>query len=102
MDMHELVQEFSKKYSPEQTEVFRRAVDFAYRTHSTQLRESGEPYVVHPLEVARLVMDMGMDASSVTAAVLHDVVEDGDNITVADIEEQFGAEVAKLVAYNPK
>ena len=97
MDMHELVQEFSKKYSPEQTEVFRRAVDFAYQTHATQLRESGEPYVVHPLEVARLVMDMGMDASSVTAAVLHDVVEDGDNITVADIEEQFGAEVAKLV-----
>ena len=97
MDMQELVQEFSKKYSPEQTEVFQRAVDFAYQTHSTQLRESGEPYIVHPLEVARLVMDMGMDASSVTAAVLHDVVEDGDNITVVDIEEQFGAEVAKLV-----
>ena len=67
MEMQELVQEFSKKYSPEQTEVFQRAVDFAYQTHSTQLRESGEPYIVHPLEVARLVMDMGMDASSVTS-----------------------------------
>lgn len=97
MDMQELIQEFSKKYSPEQTEVFRRAVDFAYQTHATQLRESGEPYVVHPLEVSRLVMDMGMDASSVTAAVLHDAVEDGDNITVADIEAKFGAEIAKLV-----
>ena len=97
MEMQELIQEFSKRYSPEQTEAFQRAVDFAYQTHATQLRESGELYIVHPLEVARLVMDMGMDASSVTAAVLHDVVEDGDNITVADVEEKFGAEVAKLV-----
>jgi GTP pyrophosphokinase len=97
MDMQELVQEFSKQYSPAQTEAFQRAVDFAYQTHATQLRESGEPYFVHPLEVARLVMDMGMDASSVTAAVLHDVVEDGDNITVADIEFKFGDEIAKLV-----
>jgi len=53
MDMQELITEFSKRYSPEYTEVFRRAVDFAYQTHSTQLRESGEPYVVHPLEVSR-------------------------------------------------
>ncbi len=97
MEMQELVQEFSKRYSPEQTELFKRAVDFAYQTHSTQLRESGEPYIIHPIEVARLVMDMGMDAASVTAAVLHDAVEDGDNITVADIEAKFGPEVAKLV-----
>jgi guanosine-3',5'-bis(diphosphate) 3'-pyrophosphohydrolase len=97
MDMQELVQEFSKQYSPSQTEAFQRAVDFAYQTHATQLRESGEPYFVHPLEVSRLVMDMGMDASSVIAAVLHDVVEDGDHITVADIEAKFGAEIAKLV-----
>ncbi|NLI53042.1 MAG: bifunctional (p)ppGpp synthetase/guanosine-3',5'-bis(diphosphate) 3'-pyrophosphohydrolase [Clostridiales bacterium] len=95
--MQELVSEFSKRYSPEQTELFQRAVDFAYQTHSSQLRESGEPYIIHPLEVARLVMDMGMDAASVTAAVLHDAVEDGDNITVADIEAKFGPEVAKLV-----
>lgn len=97
MEMQELVSEFSKRYSPEQTELFQRAVDFAYQTHSSQLRESGEPYIIHPLEVARLVMDMGMDAASVTAAVLHDAVEDGDNITVADIEAKFGPEVAKLV-----
>ena len=97
MDMQELVTEFSKRYSPEQTERFARAVDFAYQTHASQLRESGEPYIVHPIEVARIVMEMGMDAESVTAAVLHDVVEDGDNITVADVEAKFGAEIAKLV-----
>ena len=97
MQAQELVQEFSKKYSPEQTEVFSRAVDFACQTHSTQLRESGEPYIIHPLEVAKIVMDLGMDAASVTAAVLHDVVEDGDNVTVAIVEDKFGAEIAKLV-----
>ncbi len=97
MEMKELVAEFAKRYSEEQAELFSRAVDFSYQTHANQLRESGEPYIVHPLEVARIVMDMGMDAESVIAAVLHDVVEDGDNITVADVESNFGAEVAKLV-----
>ncbi|MEZ4508544.1 MAG: HD domain-containing protein [Eubacteriales bacterium] len=70
----------------EHTETFRRAVDFAYQTYLSQLRESGEPHVVHPMEVARIVMDMGGDASSVIALVLHDVVEDGDNITVVLVE----------------
>ncbi len=97
MEMKELVAEFSKQYSKEQAELFSRAVDFAYSTHATQLRESGEQYIIHPVEVARIVMDMGMDAQSVTAAVLHDVVEDGDNVTVEDVKEQFGEEIAKLV-----
>ena len=97
MEMKELVAEFTKQYSKEQAELFSRAVDFAYSTHATQLRESGEQYIIHPVEVARIVMDMGMDAQSVTAAVLHDVVEDGDNVTVEDVKEQFGEEIAKLV-----
>ncbi len=97
MEMQELIAEFSKRYSPEQTEVFRRAVEFAQQTHSSQLRESGEPYFIHPLEVSRIVMDMGMDAASVTAAVLHDVVEDGDNVTIETIQKLFGEEIAKLV-----
>ena len=97
MEMQELIAEFSKRYTPEQTEVFRRAVEFAEQTHSSQLRESGEPYFIHPLEVSKIVMDMGMDAASVTAAVLHDVVEDGDNVTVETIQQLFGDEIAKLV-----
>ena len=97
MEPEELVAEFKKRYTPEQTEAFQRAVAFAIKTHANQLRESGEPYIVHPIEVARMVMDMGMDASSVTAAILHDAVEDGDNITVQDISDEFGADVANLV-----
>jgi GTP pyrophosphokinase len=52
---------------------------------------------VHPIEVSRMVMEMGMDAASVTAAMLHDVVEDGDNITVADLQREFGDDIANLV-----
>ena len=97
MEPEELIAEFKKRYTPEQTEVFQRAVAFAIKTHANQLRESGEPYIVHPIEVARMVMEMGMDASSVTAAILHDAVEDGDNITVQNISDEFGADVANLV-----
>jgi len=97
VDKDKLIEEFSGKYTPEQTEAFKKAVAFAIDAHASQLRESGEPYIVHPLEVARIVMDMGMDAESVTAAVLHDVVEDGDNITVDDIRREFGPDVAHLV-----
>lgn len=97
MDKEALIREFSKRYTPEQTELFQKAIAFAAEAHASQLRESGEPYITHPIEVADLVMGMGMDADSVIAAVLHDVVEDGDNITVEEIEKKFGAEIAKLV-----
>jgi GTP pyrophosphokinase len=97
MEQEELIREFSKQYSPEQTKVFEKAVAFAINAHASQLRESGEPYIAHPIEVSRMVMKMGMDADSVIAAILHDVVEDGDNITVEDIKKEFGEDVAQLV-----
>ena len=97
MTQDELILEFSKKYTPEQTELFKKAVAFAASVHASQLRESGELYIVHPIEVSRMVMEMGMDAASVTAAMLHDVVEDGDNVTVADLQREFGDEIANLV-----
>jgi len=97
MEQEELIREFSKQYTPEQTKLFEKAVAFAINAHASQLRESGEPYIAHPIEVSRMVMNMGMDADSVIAAILHDVVEDGDNITVEDIKREFGDDVAKLV-----
>ncbi len=95
--MDKLLERFSEQYTPEQTQMFERAMEFAKRVHAGQLRESGEPYYIHPEAVAKIVMDMGMDAESVVAAMLHDVVEDGDNVTIQDIEKEFGPEVAKLV-----
>ena len=95
--MDKLVEAFAKRYTPEQTAQFQKAVDFAKEVHQNQKRESGEPYYIHPEAVAEMVMEMGMDAESVIAALLHDAVEDGDNITVQQITEMFGPEVAKLV-----
>ena len=95
--MDALIQRFSEKYSPAETELFRRAVSFAMQHHEGQKRESGEPYISHPIAVAGIVLDMGMDAASVTAAILHDTVEDCEDVSLADIEREFGADIAMLV-----
>ena len=75
-------------------------IEAAYRLaeekHSGQFRQSGEPYIVHPLAVATIVAELGMDTESVMAALLHDVVEDTD-VTLEQIEKLFGKEIASLV-----
>jgi RelA/SpoT family (p)ppGpp synthetase len=81
---------------PEQSSAVRRAYYFAEQAHYGQLRRSGEPYVTHPLAVARILADMHMDHQSLCAAMLHDVIED-TGIPKAAIGEQFGSAVADLV-----
>jgi len=81
---------------PEQTRQIRRAYYFAEQAHFGQIRRSGEPYVTHPLAVARILADMHMDHQSLMAAMLHDVIED-TGINKAAIGKQFGAPVAELV-----
>ena len=88
--MDNLLEEFQQKYSTEQSTLFAKAIDYSKQVHSGQLRESGEPYFIHPEAVAKLVMEMGMDAESVTAAILHDVVEDGEGVSIEDIERNIG------------
>ncbi|HBE80920.1 MAG TPA: (p)ppGpp synthetase [Firmicutes bacterium] len=70
--------------------------EFAQKAHFGQKRESGEDFVQHPLEVASIVFDLGMDTTSIMAAFLHDVVEDTP-IDIEEIRKQFGSEVALLV-----
>jgi GTP diphosphokinase / guanosine-3',5'-bis(diphosphate) 3'-diphosphatase len=72
------------------------AYQLAADAHQSQYRKSGESYINHPLAVARVVAEMGLDESSVIAALIHDVVED-TAVTLADVEARFGAEVAMLV-----
>ncbi|MCK0471095.1 bifunctional (p)ppGpp synthetase/guanosine-3',5'-bis(diphosphate) 3'-pyrophosphohydrolase [Halalkalibacter sp. APA_J-10(15)] len=74
----------------------RKAYEFAERAHEGQYRKSGEPYILHPIQVAGIVVDLQLDPNSVAAAFLHDVVEDTD-ITVEKIEEEFNDQVAMLV-----
>ncbi len=92
----ELVEQFGfRAHSPEAEQIV-RALTFAEEAHRGQSRASGDPYVAHPLAVASILADLKMDAPTVTAALLHDVVED-TAYTLQDIEERFGTEVAQLV-----
>jgi len=80
----------------EQIEKVMRAYAFGAKAHTGQTRKSGEPYITHPVAVAQELADMHLDSQAIIAAILHDVVED-TAATIADIEEQFGAEIALLV-----
>lgn len=73
-----------------------KAYEIAEAAHSGQLRKSGEPYISHPIAVAMILADLGMDTESVVAALLHDVVEDTD-VGMDVIRKQFGEETARLV-----
>ena len=77
-------------------ELIKKAYIFALDRHGTQLRESGDPYFSHPLEVAKILIDLKMDPETVIAGILHDTVEDTDT-TIQEIENIFGNSVAKIV-----
>ncbi len=82
--------------NPEQVNLVRRAYYYAEQAHDGQTRRSGDPYIIHPLEVASILADMHMDHQSLMAAMLHDVIED-TGIEKQDIAGQFGDVVADLV-----
>lgn len=83
--------------SKEDKELIRKAFDIAVDAHSKQRRKTGEPYIFHPIAVAKIVaMEIGLGAVSIASALLHDVVEDTD-YTVEDIEHLFGETIARIV-----
>ena len=94
--LDDLLAEVSQYLSPDEIETIRRAYHVANQAHMGTLRRSGDPYIQHPLEVALLLADMRIDADSIVAALLHDVVEDTD-FTLADLHQQFGDAVANIV-----
>ena len=73
-----------------------RAVEYADAKHCSQKRKDGSPYIIHPLAVAEIVVEMGLDVDAVLGALLHDCIEDTD-ASHDDIEKKFGASVAELV-----
>ncbi len=77
-------------------EIIRRAWDFSLKHHQGQLRASGEPYVLHPLEVAHVLAEMKLDSTAIAAGLLHDAVEDTP-VTADDITRVFGEQVAHIV-----
>jgi len=92
-----LLRSLKKNVSSRDKAQIRKAFELAAESHNDMRRKSGEPYVLHPIEVARIVSEeMGLDSTSIVCALLHDVVEDTE-ITLEEIEMTFNKEVAKIV-----
>ncbi|MBS6564890.1 MAG: bifunctional (p)ppGpp synthetase/guanosine-3',5'-bis(diphosphate) 3'-pyrophosphohydrolase, partial [Clostridiales bacterium] len=92
----ELLKKAKERYNEKDCVNIERAYDFAQNAHSSQKRASGEPYISHPANVAMILMELNMDAATIQAGLLHDVIEDTP-YEYADIEKEFGGEVAALV-----
>ena len=92
----ELREKLVKNFTPEEVKKIDKAYNLARDAHDGQLRYSGQPYIIHPVAVAAILVDLCMDYQSVVAALLHDTVEDTD-ISVEYVKNEFGEDVAKLV-----
>ena len=96
MKKRELVELASRLYTDDEIAELVSAIDFATEKHRGQKRKSGEPYIIHPLSVAGLLVEWGLDIDTILAGVLHDTIEDTET-TIVDIEALFGRDVAFLV-----
>jgi GTP pyrophosphokinase len=96
VDVESIVKEMLRHYADGDAELVRRAHAYAAEAHGAQKRVSGEPYITHPAAVAMLIAELGMEAATIAATLLHDVPEDTER-TVEDIRLEFGDEIGRLV-----
>ncbi|MBI6011453.1 RelA/SpoT family protein [Clostridium perfringens] len=94
--LEELISKIKANGNNVDIDLVKKAYDLAFEAHKEQKRESGEPYITHPISVAMILADMGMDTNTIVAGLLHDVIEDTD-YTYEDISNIFNGEVANLV-----
>src|SRR5438067_13323183 len=94
--LEEILDRVEKHHPSDNLDLIRRAYIFSAKEHKGQVRASGEPYLTHPIEVANILAEMKMDATTVSVGLLHDVVED-TLVSLEDVEQMFGAEVAHIV-----
>ncbi|MGJ5607594.1 bifunctional (p)ppGpp synthetase/guanosine-3',5'-bis(diphosphate) 3'-pyrophosphohydrolase [Latilactobacillus sakei] len=96
ISQQEVIQLCQKYMNAEHLAFVQKAYDFAAYVHKEQVRQSGEPYIIHPVQVAGILAELKMDPATVASGYLHDVVED-TNITLGDVQEMFGQDVAVIV-----
>ena len=94
--MESVLMKIYEYYTGDDRDMLLRAYDFAREAHRNQKRASGEPYFIHPCAVAEILVDLGLDAETIAAALLHDVIED-TSATEETVRENFGEEVLSLV-----
>ena len=87
----------SKTFTPEEMQMLDRAIEFTKQVHAHQTRHSGEPYYTHPESVAIMLANMGMDRHTILAGLMHDVIEDGKDITYEKLASMFGQDIAGMV-----
>ena len=92
-----LIQKIKENCTNVDLNVVNKAFNLAFEAHKEQKRESGEPYIIHPIDVATILAELGMDTSTIVAGLLHDVIEDTD-YTYEDIKNIFNEEIANLVS----
>ncbi len=92
-----IIEKQKENYSKVNEKLIRKAYEFAKANHGDQLRRSGEPYMIHPLNVAYILSGLELDDETLCAALLHDVVED-TGVTQEDLEKEFGKSIAEMVA----
>ena len=76
--------------------IIAKAINFSEKAHKNQIRKSGDPFITHPIEVAKILTSINLDASAIAAGLLHDTIEDTD-ISINEITTVFGAQISELV-----
>ena len=94
--IEDIINKMKKNNRKSDSKLILKAYNYAKEKHGDQKRKSGEPYIVHPLQVANTLAELGLDDSTVCAALLHDVVEDTD-ATYQDVVNEFSLEIAEMV-----
>ena len=95
--MEKFLSKIQKLYDEQDKVLLLKAYDYAFNAHANQKRASGEPYFIHPCAVADILIELGLDAATIAAALLHDVIEDTP-VSEEDILREFGKEVLELVS----
>lgn len=92
----DVLEKMKKNNKKSDLKLIKRAYDFAKEKHGDQLRKSGEPYIIHPIQVAYILAGLELDDATICAALLHDVAED-TGVTIKDIAKEFSPEIAEMV-----
>ena len=94
--VEDIIEKVERTQKNPDTDLIRQAYVFSAMVHKQHMRKSGEPYLIHPLEVASILCDMKLDSKSIAVGLLHDVVEDSAT-SIDEIEKYFGKEIAHIV-----
>ena len=96
MGIKDIIAEMKKHNKKADAKLIMKAYNYALDHHGDQKRKSGEPYIIHPLQVAYILSTLGLDDATICAALMHDLAEDTD-VTIEDITKEFSLEIAEMV-----